>query len=234
MGSHGNSVNVEMPLLLPFFLVLPFCLSNPVSSEHSGLKETVKDDLEETMYKNENLDDIENKVEELQRKLETKNVNEENLQKQLKEMSNANSSSSSCPSGWWAGPAGLGCVLLQTEELTWEEAAENCWTNYKAHLVEIKNEEQQDFLRTILGLFPDDDVYGWWIGATDLNREGSWYWAHSLESMEYSGWFPGEPNNYLGDENCALIWSNEVPNRKSFWNDYHCSYDSYSICQQTL
>ena len=85
--SYNNSVNVEMPLLLPFFLVLPFCLSNPVSSEHSGLKETVKDDLEETMYKNENLDDIENKVEELQRKLETKNVNEENLQKQLKEMS---------------------------------------------------------------------------------------------------------------------------------------------------
>merc|ERR1719264_2150728 len=196
-----------MPLLLPFFLVLPFCLSNPVSSEHSGLKE--KDDLEEKMYKSENLDDIENEVEEPIRKLETKNVNEENLQKQLKEMSNANSSSSSCPSGWWAGPAGLGCVLL-------------------------KNEEQQDFLRTILGLFPDDDVYGWWIGATDLNREGSWYWPHSLESMEYSGWFPGEPNNYLGDENCALIWSNEVPNRKSFWNDYHCSYDSYSICQQTL
>jgi len=80
----GNSVNVEMPLLLPFFLVLPFCLSNPVSSEHSGLKE--KDDLEETMYKNENLDDIETKVEELQRKLETKNVNVENLQKQLMEM----------------------------------------------------------------------------------------------------------------------------------------------------
>merc|ERR1712210_398515 len=144
----GNSVNVEMPLLLPFFLVLPFCLSNPVSSEHSGLK--VKDDLEETMYKSENLDDIENEVEEpIRKQLETKNVNEENLQKQLP---NANSSSSSCPSGWWAGPAGLGCVLLQTEELTWEEAAENCWTNYKAHLVEIKNEEQQDFLRTILGL----------------------------------------------------------------------------------
>ena len=28
-----------------------------------------------------------------------------------------------------------------------------------------------DFLpRTILSLFPDDAVFGWWIGAADLNR----------------------------------------------------------------
>jgi len=77
----GNSVNVEMSLLLLLVLVLP--LSNRVCSEQSGLKENVKDDLEETMYK---MDDIENKVEELERKLETKNVDVENLQKQLKEM----------------------------------------------------------------------------------------------------------------------------------------------------
>jgi len=75
----GNSVNVEM-FLLPFLLlVLP--LSSPVSSKPSGPKENVKD--EETMYKSENLDYI---VEELEKKLETKNVNVENHQKQLKEM----------------------------------------------------------------------------------------------------------------------------------------------------
>ena len=79
--SYNNSVNVEMSLLLLLVLVLP--LSNRVCSEQSGLKENVKDDLEETMYK---MDDIENKVEELERKLETKNVNVENLQKQLKEL----------------------------------------------------------------------------------------------------------------------------------------------------
>merc|ERR1711902_429075 len=77
----GNSVNIEMPLLLLLLLVLP--LPNPVSSKPSGLRDNVKDNLEETMYK---MDDIENKVEELERKLETKNVDVENLQKQLKEM----------------------------------------------------------------------------------------------------------------------------------------------------
>merc|ERR1712037_249542 len=79
--SYNNSVNVEMPLLLLLLLVLP--LPNLVSSEQYGLQENVRDDLEETMYK---MDDIGNKVEELERKLETKNVDVENIQKQLKEM----------------------------------------------------------------------------------------------------------------------------------------------------
>ena len=77
--------------------------------------------------------------------------------------------------------------------MNWEEAANSCWKNYTAHLVEIKNEEQQDFIRWVskvpllsaasifvayndhipramLSMFPDESVYGWWIGATDLNR----------------------------------------------------------------
>ena len=94
--SFNNSVNVEMPLLLLLLLVLP--LSNPVSSEQS---ENVKDDPEETMYKSEKLEDkfeelmqrmermdISWKTEkaDLEKKLETKNVEVENLQEQLKEV----------------------------------------------------------------------------------------------------------------------------------------------------
>merc|ERR1712037_174332 len=158
---------------------------------------------------------------------------------------NANSSSSSsCSSGWLPGPAGLGCVLLQTESLTWEAAAKSCWENYQAHLVEIKNKDQQEFLRTILHDVPFDSVYGWWIGATDLNREGSWYWTHSLEPMDYSDWDTkgSQPDDDLGDENCAMIWG--FPNRDHFWNDFHCSYarshapypegSIFSICQRSL
>ena len=98
------------------------------------------------------------------------------------------------PQGWlWLLPRNANHKSwkrnTQTESLTWEDAALGCWGNYSAHLVEIKNEEQQAFLRwalgldnplwptfwnnfsrTILSLFPDDSVYGWWIGATDLNR----------------------------------------------------------------
>ena len=68
-----------MALLLLLLLALP--LSNCESS-----KETVKDDLEETMYKSEKLEGIEEKVEELETKLEAKNVEMANLQNQLKEV----------------------------------------------------------------------------------------------------------------------------------------------------
>jgi len=83
----GNSVNVEMPLLLLLLLVLP--LSNPVSSRPSGLKENMKEE------KSEKLNDIDKKVEKLnqrmermdilEKKLEIKNVEVENLQQQVKE-----------------------------------------------------------------------------------------------------------------------------------------------------
>merc|ERR1711971_351846 len=72
-------VIAKMSLLLILLLVLP--LANSESS-----KETVKDDLEQTMYKSEKLNGIEDKFEELEKKLETKNVDVENLQEQLKEM----------------------------------------------------------------------------------------------------------------------------------------------------
>ena len=65
-----------MSLLLLLLLVLP--LSNCESS-----KETVKDDRIGTMYTSMS---IENKFEELEKKLETKNAEVENLQEQLKDM----------------------------------------------------------------------------------------------------------------------------------------------------
>ena len=34
-----------------------------------------------------------------------------------------------------------------------------------------------NYNRTLVSEFPDDTVYGWWIGATDLNR---YYFAFSV------------------------------------------------------
>ena len=70
-----------MALLLLLLLVLVLPLTNCKSSN-----ETVKDDLEDTMYKKEKVGGIEDKVEELEKKLDTKNMEVENLQKRLTEL----------------------------------------------------------------------------------------------------------------------------------------------------
>merc|ERR1711971_701668 len=89
----------KMPPLLLLLLVL--LLSICVSSKQYRTEDKVEDDLEDKMYKREKLDDMEDKFQELmqrmdnrwkmekahlEKKLETKNVEVENLQKQLKEM----------------------------------------------------------------------------------------------------------------------------------------------------
>ena len=153
-----------------------------------------------------------------------------------------------------------------------------CWLNITTHTLEMFLFYRYKFIqwtlqieiydfhlcRTTVSEFPDNRVYGWWIGATDLNRwifflafpfwpsfklgclnrEGSWYWAHSLEPMDYSDWYPGEPNNQHENENCAIIYGLAVAGWMPFWDDYHCSNSTYqgpssqtwgslySICQK--
>ena len=75
---------------------------------------------------------------------------------------------------------------------------------------------------------------------TSSLREGSWYWPHSLEPLDFSAWFPGEPDNLEGGENCAMIYGYANPEKKPFWNDYHCSHSNsphgllFSICQRSF
>ena len=53
-------------------------------------------------------------------------------------------------------------------------------------------------------------------------------------------WFPGEPDNLEGGENCAMIYGYANPEKKPFWNDYHCSHSNspygllFSICQRSF
>ena len=95
------SVSVEMSFLLLLHLLLHLCI---VSAKQSRLKEMVKDDLEETVYKSGKLNNDQDKDDELmqrvermeiswkaekahlENKLEAKNVEVENLQEQLKEV----------------------------------------------------------------------------------------------------------------------------------------------------
>lgn len=76
------------------------------------------------------------------------------------------------------------------------------------HLVTISNAAENAFVSAMSNQFI-------WIGLTDRSSEGTFGWVTS-EPVSYSNWNSGEPNNYLGNEDWAVI--NWGPN--GTWNDW--------------
>ncbi len=48
----------------------------------------------------------------------------------------------------------------------------------------------------------------YWIGLTDLDVEGTFVWQSNSEEASYTHWYPGEPNNFDGQEHCTLLVRN--------------------------
>ena len=55
-----------------------------------------------------------------------------------------------------------------------------------------------------------------WIGFTDENSEGTFYW-YDGSPVVYTNWNSGEPNNSSGNEDCTQIFPNGL------WNDLNCN-----------
>lgn len=62
------------------------------------------------------------------------------------------------------------------------------------------------------------------LSMTDTKTEGKFTYP-SGESLVYSNWAPGEPNNDKGAENCVEIYTNGK------WNDKSCGEQRLVICE---
>lgn len=110
---------------------------------------------------------------------------------------------------------------------TWQQAkvaAEARTHNgLQGYLATITSALENNFIVSNLG------VSGWggWIGASDAQTEGIWKWVTGPEkgkTMGYNNFLPGEPDNNLGIEDYAHIWTwgkkgtwNDLPNDPKFW-----------------
>lgn len=63
------------------------------------------------------------------------------------------------------------------------------------------------------------------IGGNDLRKEGKWNWADG-SPMYYKYFSGGEPNNYMGREDCATIAENQK------WNDVGCKMELRYLCEK--
>ncbi|CAN0019991.1 unnamed protein product [Bubo scandiacus] len=124
-----------------------------------------------------------------------------------------------CPAGW--EQFAKTCYFFSSTTKTWTAAKDFC-ANYNAHLAIVNSEQENKFLANHIM-----DNWVFWLGLTDMHREGSWQWVDS-RSLSLSFWNAGEPNN-VGQhgEDCATIYAN------GRWNDAICSNTERWICERS-
>ncbi|XP_076874847.1 CD209 antigen-like protein A [Brachyhypopomus gauderio] len=116
--------------------------------------------------------------------------------------------------------------FISTEKKTWNESRQDC-RERGADLVIINSREEQEFIRQTLVSISA------WIGLTDWEREGTWKWVDSTE-LTTGYWGRGEPNSYVGNEDCAVICNgsgHSCRESEGKWADYPCGDTFVWICE---
>ena len=113
---------------------------------------------------------------------------------------------------------------------TWNSSRRFC-QDLGADLVVIKSEDENQFVYDLLK--NASGANNGWIGLyRKANKKFYWLDDRPVEG-NYQKWYPGEPNDSGGNEDCGeLIGSNSFSG-KGKWNDNSCSNTGpVSICQR--
>jgi len=144
--------------------------------------------------------------------------------------------SQQCPDDWFDAGS-LGCYkFLEAEvNLTWVEAQQAC-EKAGGYLAEPQSMLQIEFLSELASLEGGFTGIGYWyLGLTDLGREGDWLWVHHDTEVELDLWGPQSPSNKSHNtEDCGLM---VLKNNAFTWEDHSCTAPQVShhtvapVCQ---
>lgn len=123
-----------------------------------------------------------------------------------------------CPEGW--SSFNDICYTFSRQRKGWFFAKEACYS-VDGKLAEPKTSDQVNFL---FSLTQGTRV---WIGVTDRFTEGSYVWDSSREPVSYLPWEPGQPNNFLIDQDCV-----EIIDTDPLFNDKPCFAEDAFVCEK--
>ena len=119
-----------------------------------------------------------------------------------------------CPNQDWKMYKGSCYAYAKNSYKTWADAEAHCKNETGAHLASIHSADELEFVQNN---FPRN----LWLGASDARKEGTWVWSDG-SSWDYSAWNSGQPDNYMGRNQCLLgNWHNLK------WDDHVCEEKTF-------
>ncbi|XP_071801401.1 perlucin-like [Asterias amurensis] len=126
-----------------------------------------------------------------------------------------------CPLGWDAHRRH--CYLYVEQPETFNTAESNCNAQAQggreSHVTSVLDTDEAAFLA---GYIQHGSA---WIGLTDIAIEGNWVWQDGQPTGSQDWWYPNQPDNAAGIEDCVQMGANRG------WNDYPCHYKLPYICK---
>ncbi|XP_035902353.1 ladderlectin-like [Anopheles stephensi] len=112
--------------------------------------------------------------------------------------------------------------VVITKSASFFEAWHDC-NSFDGYLAAIESARDQSLVDEALAKSSNPNgVY--FIGGTDIGRDGRWMWIglnKQLKDTDYRNFYPGEPNNLGGRQECLTVgnWKGE---QRGKWDDSEC------------
>ena len=100
----------------------------------------------------------------------------------------------------------------------------------KSRLVSIKDSQERLALSEGLMPYKNMPIPHFWTSGTDFGKKKYFYWWGNGQMVTYADWWPGQPDNYEGREQCIMIGYG-VELQKYGLNDGDCRLRYPYICQ---
>ena len=111
------------------------------------------------------------------------------------------------------------CYMKGPGELTYDMAKEDCEFQ-NAYLIEPRTPELNEIA---INVADNSEI---WIGATDIDMEGFWWWEASNVSFtgNWANWRKGQPNDHGKGQDCATVTYD------GWWGDIGCGQEKPYVC----
>ncbi|XP_015256517.1 PREDICTED: C-type lectin domain family 4 member E-like, partial [Cyprinodon variegatus] len=132
---------------------------------------------------------------------------------------------------------GGNCYYFSSNTSNWNESRDSC-RDLGGDLVKIDSKEEQMFLNIRVRdlMKRDEDMF--WIGLTDSEIEGRWFWVDGSrlnESLTF--WRSEQPDDlsygHVKDADCVRMGLQKKVADLRTWFDISCNQTQKSICEKS-